>query len=160
LAIQGHAAEAFEVLERGTSRTLVERGARPSDAPILPRLQRVLDPDAAMVSWVRDRFGSAREETAWACVVRSTGPPRWIRLDASTARLPGGAMLSASFWRELRSAARWPMRIDAGNAERKLASRMGEAWFAPLESALAGARHVIVFSPDLVGGGPLGALAD
>jgi CHAT domain-containing protein len=113
-----------------------------------------------MVSWVRDRYGSMREEVTWACIVRATGPPQWIRLGDAGRPLPGGAMRSASLWRELRATARWPMRLDAGEAERRLALEMSATWFAPLERALEGVHHVIVFSPDLVGSGPLAALCD
>jgi CHAT domain-containing protein len=161
LAAQGKAEEAFTVLERGTSRTLAPAEASDNAGrPLRERLQRVLAPDAAMVSWVRDRYGSAREEVAWACVVRASGPPRWIRLGDTAAPLPGGAMRSASLWRELRATACWPMRLETGEADRRLAREVSTAWVAPLAGALAGVHHIIVFSPDLVGSGPLGALCD
>ena len=164
LAAQGKSEEAFEVLERGTSRTLSEHAPPGSGSargqPLLERLQHVLSPDAAMVSWVHDRLASPRGEMVWACVVRSTGPPRWIRLESTMSRLPGGGARSASLWYELRATARWPMRLDAGDADLRLESAVSSAWFTPLEASLDGVHHVIVFSPDLVGGCPLGALCD
>src|SRR5262249_31661600 len=99
-------------------------------------------------------------EVAWACVVRASGPPHWIRLAEAGTPLPGGALRSASLWRELRATARWPMRLDAGDADRQLAREMSDKWFVPLEGVLQGVHHIIVFSPDLVGGGPLAALCD
>src|SRR5262249_28746401 len=131
-----------------------------ADEPLLARVQREIAPDAALVSWVRARFGSAREEMAWACVVRANGEPRWIRLPRTAEPLPGGVFLSAGVWRELRATAGWRMRVGAEASERRLASAMGEAWFEPLERELAGVHHIVVFSPDLVGGGPLSAMLD
>jgi tetratricopeptide (TPR) repeat protein len=164
LAGQGRTEEAFETLERGTSRTLLERalarGEGPPPPATLAEVQRVLAPDVALVSWVEARFGAGQRGEAWACIVRSEGPPRWVRLPGSIERLPGGQLLQGAFWGEMRSASRWPWRLDAGAPERTLAAAMGRAWFTPLEPWLVGARQLVVFSPDLCGGGPLAALSD
>jgi tetratricopeptide (TPR) repeat protein len=164
LARLGRAEEAFVALERGASRTLFERAAAAhAGAPELEDLdavRRAIPADVALVSWVEARFGAGQRGEAWACVLRSSGPPRWVPLPGSVATLPGGQLLQAAFWGEMRSASRWPWRLETGDAQRSLASEMGRAWFTPLEPWLEGVRQLVVFSPDQCGGGPLAALAD
>src|SRR5262245_5311658 len=171
-AQQGRAEEAFVTLEHGTSRTLLEHTLRSGSGagsvtaeraqalPDLAEVQRAIAPDVALVSWIETRFGAGRRGTAWACVLRSHGPPHWVRLPGSTTALPGGQLLQGAFWQEMRSASRWPWRLEQDQRERTLAREMGRAWFAPLEPWLQGVRRIVVFSPDQCGGGPLAALSD
>lgn len=164
LAALGLNVEALAMLERGTSRTLLERSGDPGPEPTgewLARLQRQLAPDEAMVSWVRTRFGAlGADDPAWAVVVRAQGPPQWLALPLTAQRAPGGARLRDLYWTELRSAAAWPVRLSGGEREAALARAMGAAWFEPLEPALTGVRRLVVFSPELCAGGPLEALGD
>src|SRR5262249_40359886 len=67
----------------------------------LPRIQKHLPADAALVLWV-----SAGAQ-CWACVLRSHGPPRWQRLPGSGAR--------ESWTREDRDL---PSRLHAALADR------------------------------------------
>lgn len=155
--------EALDILEQGTSRTLLERlgGEAPkSPAERLRRVQSALTSDVALVSWVRSRFAQlGADEPAWACVVRSEGAPHWIRLVDSERRLGPALKLRTAFWSEMRYAARWPLRLAANAREERLASEMGKSWFEPLVPWLAGVRQLVVFSPEQCAGGPLGALA-
>ena len=164
LAELGSAEEALNVLERGTSRILLERSGASSmldSAGWFARVQRTLAADEALVSWVRSRFAVlGSDDAAWAVVVRDSGPPRWIRLPATAGRLPGGARLRDVFWGELRNAGGWPVRLPGGERVQRLSREMRVAWFDPVEPALAGVRQLLVFSPEQCGGGPLEALGD
>jgi CHAT domain-containing protein len=123
-------------------------------------VQRAIPADVALVSWVRSRFAElGAEEPAWACVVRSEGPPRWVELEHTERRLAPSLSVRTAFWSELRYASRWPVRLPAGPRELRLAREMGASWFAPLVPYLGGVRQIVVFSPGLCAGGPLGALA-
>jgi tetratricopeptide (TPR) repeat protein len=154
---------ALEALESGTSRTLLERlhaevPGTPSER--LRRIQRAIPADVALVAWVRSRFAQlGAEEPAWACVVRSEGPPQWIELEHTERRLAPSLTVRTAYWSELRFASRWPLRLPADARELRLASEMGASWFAPLVPWLGGVRQIVVFSPELCAGGPLGALA-
>jgi hypothetical protein len=160
-----HAPEAaLDALEQGTSRTLLER--RQDEVPRSPaerlrRVQGALSPEVALVTWVRSRFAQlGANEPAWACVVRSEGPPHWVELEHTERRLVPALTLWAAYWSELRYASRWPVRLQASSRELRLAREMGDTWFAPLAPWLGGVREIVVFSPELCAGGPLGALAD
>ncbi len=163
LADLGRTVEAFAVLERGTSRNLLEHTGGFDTGPTaawFARLQGQLSPETALVSWVRTRFSAlGADEPSWAVIVRDQGPPRWVRLPATADRLPGGVRLRDVFWKELRNAAFWPVRLPGSEREAKLARDMGEAWFEPLRAGLTGVTNIVVCSPELCGGGPLEALA-
>lgn len=164
LAGLGRSEEALAVLERGTSRTLLERSG--ADAWLdstdwLARVQRSIAPDEALVSWVRSRFSVlGADDPAWAVVVRDHGEPQWIRLPATTHPMRDGRPLRDVFWIELRNTANWPVRLPGPAREQRLAREMERAWFDPLLPALAGVRRLVVFSPDLCAGGPIEAFGD
>lgn len=164
LAEQGDPVAAFHALEQGTSRTLVEReqAGRAATAPpvTLASIQSRMAPDVALVSWIGSRFGTGHPGEAWACVLRASGAPQWVRLPRSNTAFAGGHPLHHRYLQELRIASRWPWRLAAGPGEAALAREVGNAWFAPLEPYLRGVRHIVVFSPDLCGGSPLSALSD
>ena len=166
LASQGRAEEAFEQVERANGRALLLRlGADSSGADpwrhLFARVQAALPKDAALVAWVRTPgLTAAAEERTWACVVRASGPPRWVALRQALV----GPGLRGSFrdllYLELRSSAGWPLRVAGNTTVERYARGMGREVFAPLEPLLAGATRLIVCSPDLFGGGPLGAIQD
>lgn len=164
LAAQDQPLAAFQALEQGTSRTLVEhelaQGGSPASAVTLEEIQRAIPADAALVHWIEARFGNGLRGETWACIVRSQGPPHWVRLPNSNKVFSGRHPLNFAYWQELRAAARWPWRIAAEPRGARLASEVGRIWFTPLERHLEGVRHIVVFSPDLCGGGPLSALSD
>lgn len=164
LAERGAPVAAFQALELGTSRTLVEhelaRRVATAPAVTLESLQQSIPADVALVSWVRTRFGIGYPGDAWACVVRSNGAPHWVRLPLSNAAYGGGHPLSHRWLQEMRTVSRWPWRLAAGPGDAALAREVGRAWFSPLEPHLEGVRHIVVFSPDLCGGGPLSTLSD
>lgn len=166
LASQGRAEEAFEQVERANGRALLLRlGADSLGADpwrnLLARVQAALPKDAALVAWVRTPgLTAAAEERSWACVVRASGPPRWVALRQALV----GPGLRGSFrdllYLELRSTAGWPLRVADNATVERYARGIGREVFAPLEPLLAGATRLIVCSPDLFGGGPLGAIQD
>jgi hypothetical protein len=164
LAQQGEADSAFYALEQGTSRTLIEhevsRRAVPAPAVTLEEIQRAMPEDVALVSWIESRFGTGYRGEAWACVLRAQGAPHFVRLPRSNIVLTGRQPLNFYYWQELKAAARWPWRLAAGGQDSAFAREMGRLWFSPLEPFLEGVRHIVVFSPDLVNGGPLSALSD
>src|SRR5439155_13514669 len=95
-----------------------------------------------------------------ACVVRSNGPVQWMRIERRTPLYPRLGTIREALLTEMRAASAWPRRVTDVRPLAAMARLMGREWFAPLEPALAGVRHLIVCSPDLVAGGPLGVLID
>ncbi len=166
LASQGLAEDAYEQFERGNARALLLRiGADSAGTDpwrnLLARVQAALPHDAALVAWVRTPSLTAAAETrSWACVVRSSGPPRWVELRQALV----GPGLRGSFrdllYLELRSTSSWPLRVPGTGPVQRYARGMGHDVFEPLEPLLAGVTRLIVCSPELFGGGPLGALQD
>jgi CHAT domain-containing protein len=60
-----------------------KHGALGGEASSLEQIQKQLPEDSALVAWVefRSEFSPAASgEENWACVVRSRGEPRWVRL--------------------------------------------------------------------------------
>jgi tetratricopeptide (TPR) repeat protein len=167
LALEGHDEEAFEELARGMSRTLAGRlydpDARVPDPwrGLLPQVQRQLREDEALVTWVRSTTRPLTDEgPIMACVVRSSGPVRWIRIRHRVPATPHLGTIRDVYWNELHVTSTWPRRATDTTAVGRMARLMEREWFAPLEPALTGARRLVVCSPDLFAGGPLGALVD
>ncbi len=167
LALQGRGEEAFDELARGSSRMLSGRwfdldASRPDPwRGLLPAVQRALRPDEALVAWVVIAPTLLPHEgVKAACVVRPTGPVRWVLLPDPLAASPRERSRRYQFWDEMRVAASWPLPPTDDGAVDELARRMDEEWFAPLEPALAGVSRLVVCGPDLFTGGPLGALRD
>lgn len=163
LAADGRAEPAFEAFERGNSRRMAERQlgeGLAADDPwrgLLARVQRVLPPDAALLFWIRTparmRHG---DSPIWACVVRSSGPPRWRALPLAPDA--GGLFSRDRMGVTLRAAWGWPVRVTDTLQVRRAARRMGREWFDPFEGDLAGVRELVVTQPDLVSGVPLESL--
>ncbi|HET7224908.1 MAG TPA: CHAT domain-containing tetratricopeptide repeat protein, partial [Candidatus Eisenbacteria bacterium] len=174
LAGLGRGDEAFEELERGSARTLAapadtaERaltGAAGAGDPwrgLLARVQRALAPDEALVEWPQASGTTVfvADYPMYACIVRSHGPVQWVRLEQRSPWYHGLGSVRSALFAELRAASGWPGRVTDVQAVNEEAHRMWSEWFAPLEPALAGVRHLIVCSPDLLAGGPLGVLRD
>ncbi|MCC6650252.1 MAG: CHAT domain-containing protein [Candidatus Eisenbacteria bacterium] len=166
LAAEGQAEQAFEQFERGNSRVLLLRlgadslGKDPWSG-LLGRVQRSLPANAAMIAWLRTPgMTSDSAEPTWACVVRSSGPPRWIELTPRTVRGNQRITYREMYWWDLTATANWPLRVTDTAPVGDLARGLWREAFAPLEPLLDGADRIIVYSPDLFGGGPLSALLD
>jgi CHAT domain-containing protein len=173
LAEDGHGEAAFEQLARGSSRTLTRRLLATDSAAadpwhgVLPRVQAALADDEAMIAWVRSPLTDySGAEPLWACVVRPHRAIRWFPLarDAGPRARDAGPRARFStrdaLWLELRATSQWPRRVEDASTVDRMADRMWREWFAPLEPELAGVRRIVVCAPDLVAGGPLGALRD
>ncbi|MFN8589171.1 MAG: CHAT domain-containing tetratricopeptide repeat protein [Candidatus Eisenbacteria bacterium] len=166
LASQGRAEEAFEQVERANGRALLLRlGADSLGSDpwrnLLARVQAALPRDAALVAWIRTPgLTSAADERTWACVVRTTGPPRWVALHQDQVGPGMRGSYRDLLYGDLRATAGWPLRAAGTASVVRYARGMGREVFTPLESLLAGATRLIVCAPDLFGGGPLGALQD
>ena len=167
LAEQGHPEDAFIELQRGMSRTLTAHllgEAALTHDPwrgLLPRVQQALASDAALVTWVHPLAVNRYEDyPIWACIVRPSGAPKWIALERRAPVTAEGFTSREQFLAELERAAAWPLRVTDTRAMEHLQRQMGAEWFTPLEPALAGVRRLIVCAPDMMAGGPLGALID
>jgi hypothetical protein len=167
LAAQGQGEAAFTELQRSLSRTLSARLlgaaaiARDPWAGLLPRAQAALPADAALITWSHPLAANRYDDFPfWACVVRSSGAPQWFRLDRRERVSAEGFTSRERLLGELGRAAAWPLRVTDTTAIRTLQREMGREWFTPLEPALAGVRRIIVCSPELVNGTPLGVLVD
>jgi tetratricopeptide (TPR) repeat protein len=167
LAAVGRGDEAFEQLARGSSRSLAGRlvGADPVHGAawpeLLPRVRRALGPDEAMITWARPApWASPGDYPMWACVLRSSGPVRWVRLERRTPAMAHVGTIREALWGELIFAAGWPRQVTDTVAVGRMAREMGSEWFEPLEPALAGVRRIVVCAPELFANGPLGALQD
>ena len=164
LASVGRGDEAFVQLEHGVSRVGIDpAGDRDDPDPwrgLIPRVQRALRSDEAIVIWPRSSTTMfVPDRPLYACVVRSRGPVQWTRLD-SRARYPRLGTVREALWTEMRAASAWPRRAVDTTTVAQLAQVMWKERFAPLEPSLADVQHLIVCSPDYMAGGPLGVLRD
>lgn len=164
---RGRGAEAWRSLERGLARGLLEELARKRaidttgwwhDA--LPRVQRSLPDDAALIGWLTTRPGAAREEYPfWAYCIRSQGRVRWWRVDGPAAGAAADGDLDR-IRRELVRAASWPLRVKEDAVIREWERAAYDLRMAPLEPGLRGVHRLIVVSPDLLHGTPVESLMD
>src|SRR5262249_43089263 len=103
----------------------------------LPRIQAQLPKDAALIAWVElhdqdkrvDRMGDH-----WACVVRRSGPPVWVRLRGTG---QDGAWTDDDdrlVYRVRRFLANRPFDVDGQKSE--LVQKLVEQRLAPLEKHL------------------------
>ncbi len=169
LALQrtGKADEAFEVLDRGSSRALgAHQGGAPADSgnpwrDLRERVQANLGPDEALVSWPSTTPSSMHaDDPHWACVVRAQGHVTWVPLGDDAGTVAHGISVREALWTELHVAGGWTLRATDTTAVSALARRYWRGWFAPLLPALAGVHHIVVCAPDLMAGGPLAPLQD
>jgi CHAT domain-containing protein len=163
LASVGRGDEAFEQLEHGVARVGLDLADRDDPDPwrgLIPRVQRALRPDEAIVLWPRSSTTMfVPDRPLYACIVRTQGAVQWIRIE-SRARYPRLGTVREALWVEMRAASAWPRRTVDTTTVAELAHVMWKERFAPLEASLAGVRHLIVCSPDYLAGGPLGVLRD
>jgi len=161
LAAQGRAEEAFEHVERSQMRLWAPGPPAGGWSTVLPRVQRALPNDAALVMWPRtDIFPPSGDYPMWACVVRRKGRPAWVRIE----RTPGWPMnigtLRDAVYRELMSGSQWPVRMtDTGTID-SVARGLGIEMMAPLEPYLKGVSRLIVSGPDLMAWTPIAMLRD
>jgi CHAT domain-containing protein/tetratricopeptide (TPR) repeat protein len=125
--------------------------AHPPPPTTLARLQSALPEDTAYVGWVSSRMGNRRNrstlpvlKSAWAYVVRDSGPIRWFPLMESTDWSSGFDRSVDEVFGAYIDTLSWPLRVDPDPeldaATRKLA-RIG---FDPLLPALEGASTIVV----------------
>jgi CHAT domain-containing protein len=128
----------------------------------LGRVQRQLAEDEALVGWIEFMPGRAMKSApdgCWACVVRRTGPPVWVRLPGTG---PAGAWTEDDFRlvERLRAALAHP--ADAADLARRLYAQR----LTPLETILRGAdnlppvRRLIVLPSGWTAGVPVEAVTD
>src|SRR5439155_5186207 len=111
-------------------------------AGLVPRLQRVLADDEAIIAWPRTATTLLVPETArYACVVRSRGPVTWVRLPAPAITYARIGPVQDALSIELRAAAYWPRRVMDTRAIDHIAHAAWREWFAPLEPLLQGVRR-------------------
>ncbi len=165
----GRGEDAWVSMERAYGRTLTEQLAARNAidttgwwSHMLPRVQRVLAPDAAVVGWLTVRPGAAGEEyPVWAYCIRHTGPVHWERIDRPSpdAPLESDAALAAHAW-EWKRSAEWPLRMTDTRALSVTARAAYDARLAPLEPWLAGVRALVLVSPDFSRGAPVESWMD
>jgi len=166
---RGEPAEAWEALEAARARVLSDQllargngkgnetgGARMAPFP-LSRVQASLEHDQAIVAWLDSELypGAFR---SWACVVRETGPVRWVRIPEATDL----KALSAKF-----VAIRDQMERQAGSlfpiTDRSWMSDAHGLWnarVAPLEPYLEGVKELVVVTSWAMGSFPVEMLLD
>ena len=166
LASEGRGDQAFEQLERGVSRLALDRARGDHVAGpdrwhgLVPRVQKALRANEAIVLWVRSSTTSfVPDGSTYACVVRSSGPVEWTRIE-SRAAYPRIGTIREALWNEMRAASAWPRRASDTGTVTRLAQIMWRERFAPIEPSLEGVSHLIVCSPEFMSGGPLGVLLD
>jgi CHAT domain-containing protein/tetratricopeptide (TPR) repeat protein len=161
LAAEGQAEEAFEHVERSQLRLWVPDAPAGGWANVLPRVQCALPDDAALVLWPRTAlFPPGGDYPMWACVVRRTGRPAWVRIDRTSGWPSRGTPPREALNRELAHAAQWPMRVSDTRAIDSLAAVMGTELLTPIEPLLRGVSRLVVSGPDLMAWTPLSMLRD
>ncbi len=158
-ARHGRAEEAWQAMEQSRARGLRDRmflqentispGEEPQAAPLgssptssdetlffeLERVQRSLASDAALVSWVGLWWQDRNQGEFWVGVLRSQGPPRWVRLpgDATNGSLSQEQLrLGENILASLTQAPR-DVSLDWDAAS---ANRLWQQRFAPITSLL------------------------
>jgi tetratricopeptide (TPR) repeat protein len=122
----------------------------------LPRVQKQLPADAAVVLWVSGQFEN------WGCVLRASGAPRWRRLEGSG---PKGAWRDFDYDQPSRLHALLADPRTAAERRRELTGAVCKRWFAPLEGdlkahgELTAVKRLFVVSPRSLGGLPVEVLA-
>lgn len=161
LAAQGRAEEAFEHIERSQMRLWSPAPPVGGWSEVLPRVQRALPPHAAMVMWPRtDIYPPSGDYPMWACVVRATGHPAWVRIERTPGWPNGIGTPRDAVNRELNSGSQWPMRITDTRTIDSVSRVLGTEMVTPLEPYLKGASHLIVSGPDLMAWTPIAMLRD
>jgi CHAT domain-containing protein/tetratricopeptide (TPR) repeat protein len=133
----------------------------------LARVQQALPEDAAVVGWLDfpPKSGAADPRgDFWACVVRGSGAPAWVRLDGSG---PGGAWTKddGRLAERVRAALARPPDGPHGEAA-ELVRRLYAQRLAPLEGHLRATeglppvRHLIVLPAAWTAAVPVGVLTD
>jgi CHAT domain-containing protein/Flp pilus assembly protein TadD len=128
----------------------------------LTRIQSRLSADQAILAWLDldSQLGSttpSREH--WACLVRSTGLPVWVRIPGSG---DNGAWVDKDekLTEEVRrSLSRWRMGPEMAMAEQRL-RQLHDQRIAPVKPQLSGIRHLIVLPAGKMAGIPVEALTD
>lgn len=165
---QGDGAAAWLSLERGMARSqienLAERGAIDTTAwwnEGLPRVQRSLGEDEALIGWLALRPGAAAEEYPfWCYCIRRQGPVAWRRVDRPEGGIPASDLAIDLSRVELLRAAAWPLRMtDTIEIERLGRAAYAER-FAPFEPWLRDMSALVVVSPDISHCSPLASWID
>jgi hypothetical protein len=124
----------------------------------LPRIQAQLPPDAALVAWVDVPAAAQAADPNgehWACLVKHSGPPAWVKL-------PGSGTQGA--WTKDDDAL--PRRTRVALGERgsapaaDLLRRLAAQRLAPLEQHLQDIQQLLVVPAGVMAGVPVEALTD
>jgi CHAT domain-containing protein/tetratricopeptide (TPR) repeat protein len=177
--MQGKSDSAWNSLERGLSRSLLDqllppdsssaRGWTGSDPPVDSRfcsvqdLQRVLPADAAVIGWLegsRNR-SDVVDYPYWGYVIRASGPIVWVRVDAPPGS-PDGARSTAmsSYMTTLRNSGEWPLHAPMNAELMTLARTAYTERITPLIPYLGGIRRMYVVKAGSIHRAALEALLD
>jgi tetratricopeptide (TPR) repeat protein len=131
----------------------------------LSRLQQHLPTDAAVLIWLDRRAWWPQQHDPngdhWACLVRASGPPVWVRLPGSG---PEGAWTPAddALPQELRTRLQKP---SDSNDWQDLAQRLAAQRLTPLDEFLRGegdrpaVKHLVILPSDAMAGIPIEVLS-
>jgi CHAT domain-containing protein/Tfp pilus assembly protein PilF len=145
--------------------TLAREAAEQSRRAVYPlaAIQKQVPPDVALVLWIDLPDLPNRAEPRgdhWACVVRSSGPPRWVQLDGSGDK---GAWTAS----DLRLPFNLRHLLAIGSPDwNDLARRLHDQRLKPLGPHLQAAgdlpavRHLVVIPTGLMAGVPVELLTD
>jgi CHAT domain-containing protein/tetratricopeptide (TPR) repeat protein len=150
--------EAWRDVERARGRLLADKLLAGVFPLPLDRVRAALSPDAAIVGWI-DHELRPGQPRAWAYLIRSEGPVRWIRLDAAARPASReGLRTIADLLIEPGLSA-----FGTGGRSAELKAAAGQAWadrLAPLIPHLEGIETLTVVPSGLMSGVPLETLVD
>lgn len=157
LVESGRPKEAFESLERGLARDLLELmgngNTKTALAPLTTaQLQEHLADDQAVVGWLAVTFG----KRWYGYVLRRTGPPRWVSVSSDI-------QLGDDLLERVLIGAAVPGKADDLDS---LRSNARKAWFDPLAphlkatDTLPAVRRLVVVQPGPLSGLPFDLFAD
>jgi CHAT domain-containing protein/tetratricopeptide (TPR) repeat protein len=160
---QGKGEPAWESLERGLSRSLLDELYPPDTSRTevgrdrdmlqdsrfcsLSELERILPADAAVIGWLEGSRNSSDfiDYPYWAYVIRSTGPIAWVKIEPPPgSRDAAQSKALSSYLGTIRSAAEWPLQAQMKPGILKLAQIAYTERIAPLLPHLAGVRRLFV----------------
>ncbi len=156
LVLQGRIDEAWVELDRAANPLLVEAALARGDAgsttdawqDLLGRAQRALPDSAAFLSWVDVRYATTFDFPSWCVLLRKTGRPVFVRVDAAPDG--SGLSLSASLRRlpmAMKVATGWPLEGHDPNELARLGRELYRLRLAPVETLLTGIRRLVILSP-------------
>ncbi len=142
------------------ARLRAEFGGAPAAAPGVATIQRQLAPDQVLVGYFTANHDAPQRLPGWtrvthAVVLGQVGPPLWVELPA-----PSSPGLWPAYAKLVAKASEWPTRLPDDPRLATLRHELYQAWFAPLEAALAGKQEILLMAGELQAGFPFPALID